>query len=518
MILSRLIPSRPLLLAAAAGAAATLSFAPFGWWPLQFIVMAILFVQVDAAATVRQAALRGWAFSFGWSACGIWWLFVSMHRYGGLPAWMAAAAVVLLALALGAFAGVTMGAGRWLQQRGASRATMLLVALPALWMLAEWLRGWMFTGFPWVASGYAHTEGVLTGFAPVLGVYGIGWLAALLAGCLVLRGRRAIAVAIVVVAAGLGLRQVAWTEAHGNPVSVRLVQGNVPQEFKFAHEQVQAALDMYQRMITETPADLIATPETALPMLAHRLPAGYLPALQQFATQSGSHVVLGVPVSDGHDSYANSALGLAPQSQAAQSTQSAPLYRYDKHHLVPFGEFIPPGARWFVQMMNIPLGDFTRGRAVQPAFAVRDQQVLPNICYEDLFGEEIAVQLADAWHAGKLPATILLNMSNIAWFGDTIALPQHLQISRMRSLETGRPMLRATNTGVTAIIDQRGTVLAQLPAYQRATLAARVQGMQGWTPYMLAGNVTIVTLAVGLLLAAWLSTRRASVSGAVKTR
>ncbi|MDO9218136.1 MAG: apolipoprotein N-acyltransferase [Lacisediminimonas sp.] len=521
----RLAPSPALLLAALAGALSTLSFAPLGWWGLQFITLAALFALVERAATVRQAALLGWAFSFGWMAGGIWWLFISLHRYGGLPAWIAVAAVLLLATVMGLYAAASMGAGRWLQQRGASRAVLLLVALPVLWMLSEWVRGWLFTGFPWIVSGYAHTDGVLAGFAPLVGVYGIGWLAALLAGCIVLRDRRALAMAILVIAAGLGLAQVSWTQPHGKPISVRLLQGNVPQEMKFAHGQVQAALDMYRQMMTEQAADLVATPETALPMLAHRLPADYLPMLQQFATRTGSHVLLGIPVSDGPDNYANSVLGFAPSpALAANAPQAAPApgpaaaYRYDKHHLVPFGEFIPPGSLWFVRMMNIPLGDFTRGRLLQAPFTVKDQRILPNICYEDLFGEEIAEQLADRWFAGELPATILLNLSNIAWFGDTIALPQHLQISRMRSLETGRPMLRSTNTGVTAVIDHRGAVAARLPDNQRATLAAQVQGMQGWTPYMLGGNLPILALAAALLLLTWRALRRTSTSGAGKTR
>ncbi len=439
---------------------------------------------------------------------------------------------------MGLYAAASMGAGRWLRQRGASRAMLLLVLLPALWMLGEWVRGWLFTGFPWVVSGYAHTDGVLAGFAPLAGVYGLGWLAALLAGCIVLRDRRALTVAILVIVGGIGLGQLHWTTAHGNPISVRLIQGNVPQEMKFAHGQVQAALDMYRHLMTEQAADLVATPETAVPMLAHRLPADYLPSLQQFANRTGTHVLLGVPISDGHDRYANSVLGMTPGPAAAQApdlpaltnapnpmnpsagapSASAEMYRYDKHHLVPFGEFIPPGSLWFVRMMNIPLGDFTRGGLLQAPFVVKDQRVLPNICYEDLFGEEIAEQLAARWFAGELPATILLNVSNIAWFGDTIALPQHLQISRMRSLETGRPMLRSTNTGVTAVINHRGAVAAQLPPYQRATLSARVQGMQGWTPYMLGGNVPLLVLALALLLLSWRVIRRTSASGAGKTR
>ena len=198
---------------------------------------------------------------------------------------------------------------------------------------------------------------------------------------------------------------------------------------------------------------------------------------------------MGIPLSDGPQQYANSAIGIS-------SSGNVQPYRYDKHHLVPFGEFIPFGAHWFVDMMHIPLGDFSRGAALQAPFAVRDQQVLPNICYEDLFGEEIAAQLSN----GKQQATILLNMSNIAWFGDSIALPQHLQISQMRSLETGRPMLRATNTGMTAVVDARGRVAAVLDPFTRGVLAATVQGYEGLTPYSRFGNWPVVLLSLTALI------------------
>jgi apolipoprotein N-acyltransferase len=201
------------------------------------------------------------------------------------------------------------------------------------------------------------------------------------------------------------------------------------------------------------------------------------------------------------------------------STDHLP-YRYDKHHLVPFGEFIPFGFRWFVDMMHIPLGDFGRGALLQVPFAVKDQWVLPNICYEDLFGEEIAAQI-HAGVTGAMPeATVLLNVSNIAWFGDSIAVPQHLQISQMRSLETGRPMLRATNTGATAVIDHAGRVIAQLPPFEKGVLAARVQGYAGATPYILFGNRVIVLLALAALaVAAFLGRKmRANSPAAGKTR
>jgi apolipoprotein N-acyltransferase len=294
---------------------------------------------------------------------------------------------------------------------------------------------------------------------------------------------------------GVALHAVNWTEPRGAPIGVRLLQGNIAQETKFSDATLLSTLHYYDAAIRSAPADLIAIPETAIPLLPQQLPDGYLDNLNDFAQRSGSHLALGIPLSDAPGDYSNSVIALGPAT--------AP-YRYNKHHLVPFGEFVPLGFRWFVDMMHIPLGDMTRGAPLQPPFAVKDQWIMPNICYEDLFGEEIAAQLAAAWFHGKPPASILLNISNIAWFGDTIALPQHLQISQMRALESGRPMLRATNTGATAVIDPKGVISAELQPYTSGVLIAQVQGYEGWTPYMLAGNKLILAIALLALGWAWL--------------
>lgn len=497
--LSSLRTRLALPLALAAGGASVFSFAPFHWWPLQIAALAMLFWLLAGQISIRRSILIGWAFSFAWLAAGIHWLYISMHRYGGLPSWMAVLAVLLLAAALALFVGLMMGlATRFRLRHGASTPLLLLAVLPGCWMLAEWLRGWILTGFPWIVSGYAHTASPLAGFAPIVGVYGIGLLAAILAGSLALipQKKSAALLALLLLAGGFSLKHIAWTAPHGDPISVRLLQGNVPQEMKFAPDQVLSTLTLYHDTIRSAPADLIATPETALPLLSSQLPPDYLPRLAAFSKDSNSHIALGIAVSDGPNEYANSVVGFSPQT--AQQ-----FYRYDKHHLVPFGEFIPAGARWFVDMMHIPLGDFTRGHPLQTPFAVKDQLVQPNICYEDLFGEEIAKPLAAAYFSGATPATILLNFSNIAWFGDSIALPQHLQISQMRALETGRPMLRATNTGATAIIGPQGKVLAQLEPFTRGVLSDTVQGYSGWTPYMLLGNAPVVVLAAACLFFVW---------------
>jgi apolipoprotein N-acyltransferase len=501
------------MLALCAGAINVFSFAPFGLWPLQIASVAFVFLLALRASSAGNAALIGWAYGFAWTGTGVHWLYISMHRYGGLPSWMAALAVALMAVTLGAFAALAIGGGSKLARRwNASNSVTLLLIFPAAWALAEWSRGWVLTGFPWVSSGYAHNVGPLSGFAPVIGVYGLAWVSALIAGCLTLLPSKRvlpIALSLLLLGSGLLLKNVQWTSPHGELVSVRLLQGNIPQEMKFQPQQIAHTLDLYRNMIAEASADLIATPETAIPLLSTQLPPDYLRQLTEIARSSNSHITLGIPVSDGPRQYANSIIGLSP-SDAAH-------YRYDKHHLVPFGEFIPFGARWFVNMMQIPLGDFTRGALLQRPFSVRDQWVLPNICYEDLFGEEIAAQLAAGDDSGIPQATILLNASNIAWFGDSIAVPQHLQISQMRALETGRPMLRATNTGATAVIGPDGRVLDQLPAFERGSLAASVQGYSGLTPYSRFRNAPVILLSFALIGIAWLLSR-SNPHSAIKTR
>lgn len=486
----------PMLFAALAGAAGVFAFAPFGWWPLQLLAFAFLFYQVGMDTRVRRSTLIGWAFGFGWSVAGMHWLYITMNRFGNIPGPMAVAAVLLLGAYMGLFSALATGTATWLRRRWSLPVKpFLLLVLPVAWGLTEWMRGWVLTGFPWVSAGYAHNNGPLAGYAPLVGVYGIGALAALCGACIAMLTQRSrwlgAGLLGAVLAAGFGLTYVQWTVPEGKPITVRLMQGNVPQAKKFEAETVMRSLEMYRTMVMAAPADLIALPETAVPTLPQNLPPEYFASLRQYAASTGSHVLFGVPLSDSPSTYANSVAGFDPSGKA---------YRFDKHHLVPFGEFVPAGFRWFVDMMRIPLGDMTRGAEVQAPFAVKDQLVLPNVCYEDVFGEEIALQLRSA----PRPATILLNVSNLAWFGESVAIPQHLQMSQMRSLETGRPMLRSTNTGATVVIDGRGKVTDALPNYTHGTLAATVQGMGGMTPFIRMGNVLFLALAALALAAAWI--------------
>ncbi|WP_338845785.1 apolipoprotein N-acyltransferase [Massilia sp. W12] len=499
MKLNWLAPGRRFALPCAAGALQALCFAPFGWWPLQFLIFAWFFLYLRREGGFTPA----WAFGSGWLLASVYWLFIAMHRFGNMPAALAALATLIFALAMG----LPYGLAGWLAKRlqGAQPAlSWLLLSVPVAFTLGEWLRCWLFTGFPWVLSGYAQIDAPLAGFAPLAGVNAVGFAVMLCGGALAAvwqtgqqaQWRRAalcLALPLLLLSAGWLLKQHSWSQPLGQPLQVRLLQGNIAQDEKFARERIIDSLQLYQRMIMGERADIIATPETAFPLFMHLLPAGFISDLHDWARSNDSHLLLGVPLTDGPNQYANSVLGLSPRSNA--------YYRYDKRHLVPFGEFIPPGFRWFVDMMQIPLGDFARGPWLQAPFAVKDQFVLPNVCYEDLFGLEIASQLGEAAQAGKPVASILLNVSNLAWYGQSSAIPQHLQIARMRSLETGRPMLRATNTGATAVIDARGEVQKLLAYDQQGVLRATVQGMQGLTPYARFGEWPLLALLAGLL--AW---------------
>lgn len=496
-----------MIIAAIAGGASVLSFAPVGWWPLQLLALAVLFYQVLRAESVKASAFIGWAFGFGWCLAGVHWLTITLPRFG-LPPVLAWIAIVLLSIYMGGHAALAMGAAAWLRKRWAlALPAANLLVLPACWAISEWSRGWLFTGFSWASAGYAHNVTPLAGYAPVLGVYGIGWIAAMSAGALLLSMHPVRKAALSLIAAlwmgGFALQYVQWTQPTGKPLTARLIQGNVALSDKFNPNHVGDTLRHYRDAVTAAPADLIAIPETGIPLFPQQLPTGYLDSYGAFARKTGSAIVLGLPMADSPTNYSNSVLGLAPALGKP--------YRYDKHHLVPFGEFIPPGFRWFTNMMQIPLGDQARGKVLQPAFPVKDQRVLPNICYENLFGEEIAAQLNNE-SAGS-HATVLLNVSELAWYGKSVAIPQHLQISQMRTLETGRPMLAATNTGPTVAIDPHGVVQARLPYHQAGILQATVQGMTGDTPYIVLQNRLILALAAASLLAAWLLSRRRKASG-----
>jgi len=495
------------LAAFTAGAAAVAAFAPVQWPPLAPLALAFLFHLWLGTDSPRRAALLGYAFGLGYFGIGVSWIYVSLHDFGAMPAPLAALATALYCAYL-ALVPALVGS---LQARlGAGPAVRLVLLIPGLWTFAEWLRGWLLTGFPWLAAGYSQIDTPLAGFAPLAGVYGVSFALVMLAGLIVLlatggsRARFGAATTIVVLlVAGGALRSVEWTVPTGNPIKVALVQGNIAQSLKFEPSRYDQTLDTYRRLVLGSDAQLIVLPETAIPRFLNTIDSRYLEELARHARSNRGDILLGVPLVERGGGFTNSVVSLG----------ASPPQRYAKSHLVPLGEFVPPEFDWIVSVLRIPLSNFERGPDNPEPLAAAGERVAVNICYEDAFGEEIIRQLPQA--------TLLANVSNVAWFGDSLAPEQHLQISRMRALETGRTLLRATNTGVTAIIDPRGRVAARLPQFTEAVLEGTVQGHTGATPYTGFGNAAALALAASALLAGLVVTlvwRRMHVSAGGESR
>ena len=450
----------------------------FSLWVLCLGLVRMVEHEASPRQMAGRAAMQAFCFALTWLTGSFWWLFVSMHDVGGLPAPLAAAAVLALAAALALYYAAMAAVWASLVARtgGLSRPWHASVLFAALWLLAELMRGRWFTGFPWGAGGYAHVDSWLASLAPWVGVYGVGAVAAALAMRLALGVARWQAwrdtAAVLALCAGLQAWGPAFTASAGAG-QVELLQASIAQSVKFNPlEGVRDALSWYDQRLRQSTQPLVVAPETAIPLLPRYLPEGYWSGLRAaLAGRSDRLALVGVPWGDATQGYTNAVVAMGPAGR--------PDYRYDKFHLVPFGEFVPSGFRWFVDRLQIPLSDFTRGAADQPAVEWQGQRLAPNICYEDLFGEELAAR----FRVQDRAPTALVNVSNIGWFGNTIAVDQHLSISRMRALELQRPMLRATNTGATAIIDHQGRVQGMLARFTRGSLVGPYEGRTGLTPF-----------------------------------
>lgn len=481
------------------GAFAVSGFAPDYLFFLPLFSLAVLFILWSRASSRMAAAYLGFAFGLGFFGAGVSWVYVSIHEFGGMPPSLAVLATFLFCLLLSCFpaaAGLIQAGPDGLTRRRA------LLLVPVLWVLMEWVRGWIFTGFPWLSLGYSQgVASPLAGFAPLSGVYGVSLVSALCAGALALlmdarlrqHGKAAMGFPMIVilalVALGYALKQVEWVRPLGEPVKVSLLQGNIPQEMKWREDKARSTLDTYLALTQASSGRLIVLPETALPLLLEDVPLSYLERLSARAKERNGDVLVGVPERTENGEYFNSVM----------SVGSSPVQVYRKVHLVPFGEFIPfkPLFGWIIHILHIPLSDFLRGEKIQPPLQVAGQQVAMAICYEDVFGEELINQLP--------MASLLVNVSNDAWFGDTYAPWQHLQISQMRALESGRYMLRATNTGITAIINQRGEVLKRAQEFTATRLEGEAQGFSGTTPFVRYGNFPLLGLLGLLLVTNWIA-------------
>ncbi len=488
------ILTSPYSIAFVSGAFAVLGFAPFYLFPVPIIALAVLFHLWARAERPAQAAWLGFAFGMGLFLVGVHWIYVALHDYGYMHPILASLATALFATVISVPAALAGYAQAKLAQRRS--VIQLLLAMPALWVLAEWVRGLMFTGFPWLASGYSQVpNSPLAGYAPVFGVYGVSLIVAVSAGILLFlwqvrwnrQGKIALIALLVLWGAGAALRGIEWTQPQGEPLKVSLLQGNIPQEEKFEEGRLISTLETYRMLVDSSEARLIVLPETALPLLRHHVPQSYEAMLRDHVRKNGGDILIGAfEKEDGK--YYNSVYSLG----------SSESQHYRKNHLVPFGEYVPLRSvfGWIVNdLLQIPMGDQAGGGAHQPPLAVAGQKVAVNICYEDAFGEEIARALPQA--------TLLVNVTNDAWYGDSDAAAQHNQMSQTRALETGRMMLRATNTGVTSVIDIDGRIVATLPQHEEGVLTAEVQGYAGSTPYVRWGNGAMLVLIAGMLGAAW---------------
>jgi apolipoprotein N-acyltransferase len=502
-------------LALLSGLSCVFGFAPFGIYPVPVLALAVLFALWLCAASPRAAAWLGFFFGLGLFNAGVGWIYIALHDYGDMPMPLALPATFLFSAFLALFTALT---GYAQARFPASTVLRTILVMPAAWVSVEWLRGMIFTGFPWLTLGYAHSGSSLAGYAPLFGVYGVSLVAAVSAGLLVyvsknlLRGpitvshgtrsmltsfgyiagyiREAciplLALALLWIG-GAALRTISWTQPYGEPFSVTLIQGNVAQILKFSEDALVGTLEKYRRLVLESNARLILLPETALPLLRHEVPQNLVGQLRDHASRNGGDVLIGAFERD-HGGYYNSVFSLGADEEQ----------HYRKQHLVPLGEFIPlrPLLGWLINgVLDIPMGDLARGDKMQPPLDVVGQHVAVNICYEDAFGEEIIRALPRA--------TLLVNVTNDAWYGHSYAAAQHNQISQMRAMESGRMMLRATNTGVTSIIGANGKVLQQLPQHVEAVLNGIAQGYQGSTPYARWGNASILLSIALMLVAAW---------------
>jgi apolipoprotein N-acyltransferase len=490
-------------LALLAGLCCVFGFAPFGIFPIPMLALAALFTLWLRADSPRKAAWLGFYFGLGLFCAGIGWIYIAMYEYGDMPLLLALAASLLFAAfwaLLPALAGYIQARFSLVTLPAANRPLAnwlrIVLVMPAVWVLLEWFRGWLVTGFPWLVLGYAHSDSPLAGYASLLGVYGVSLVAAISTGLLVFlwnatlwskQGILALAVLLLLWGAGALLHSIAWTQPYGEPFTVALVQGNIPQNLKFNEDALVGTLETYRRLVSKNEARLTVLPETALPLLRHEVPENYVQRMRDHAKQNGGDILIGV-FERNNGSYFNGVftLGVADEQ------------RYRKQHLVPFGEFIPlrPLLGWFINgVLDIPMGDLARGDALQAPLNVAGQRVAVNICYEDVFGEEIIRSLPQA--------TLLVNVTNDAWYGNSPVAAQHNQIAQLRAMETGRMMLRATNTGVTSIIGADGKVLQQLPQHEEAVLLGMVQGYDGITPYVRWGNAAVLLLMIVMLAFVW---------------
>jgi len=481
------------------GCLATLAFAPFGWYLLvPLLLLPILYVCLTLAP--RDAARHLFWFGFGLFLTGTYWIYISVVIYGNAPSWVALFLMLGLVLIMSFYLWVT----GWLISRLSSgEPWLLLVVAPAAWVLIEWLRGWALSGFPWLALGYSHIDSPLAGWAPVAGVYGVSAVLVLSTAAVLVaimtRGRSqwlAIAIVLLPWIAGALLKNVTWTQASGPPFVTTLIQGGVSQDKKWLPEQRESTMNFYRDATRRaTGSKIVVWPEVAIPSVTDRV-EHYIKSLETVSLRNAQTILFGIlereVERDGDSKIYNSVVLVDGQRRQV----------YRKRHLVPFGEYfpVPDRIREWMRMMNLPYSDLSAGADVQSLLVAADgTKIAVAICYEDAYGAEQLYALPDAG--------LLVNVSNDAWFGESIAPHQHLQIARMRSLEVGRYAIRATNTGVSAFIGPDGAILESGPQFEPVILQTSIEPRTGSTPYVVAGNRPVIGLCLLVVAGFWLRVR-----------
>ncbi len=485
---AQLVNSLPytLILAALLGSTMPIAFAPLSIWPLGILLPALLIVLADTQHSLRRVILIGWVFGLGYFGFGVYWLYNSLHDFGNASPPMAAALAALMIICISLFPALTLVSWKP-AQRALGQWTIWL--LPLLWFAFEWLKGWILTGFPWLSLGYSQVDSPLHGFAPFIGVYGLSAVCVLLSVALirVVRNRQYLHIALVVLIPGLAIsiQNIDWTEPQSTPLRVTIVQGNIPQEIKWQYDQRQNIFDIYWRETNKNwDSDLIVWPETAIPGRSESIEQSVLIPMAIAATQQGSSILTGVVVSESEKNIFYNSMLLLGSSQGA----------YHKRHLVMFGEYYP--LRWLLDFMrgfiDIPYSDLTSGSRNQPLMSVNETRLGVSICFENVFSRDIMTALPEA--------NLLVNASNDAWFGDSLAPHQHLQIAQMRALETGRPMVRSTNTGISAFIDYRGRIIESTEQFKTQSITRDMVGRNGVTPFYYFARVQGLLAALILVI------------------
>ena len=468
---------------------------PYGGW-IQIPLLSILWWRLSLLkdSSLKHYFLASLVFGIGYFVVGLWWLYISLHDIGGINSLFSSMAVFLLSAYVALYFSIACLSIRFFKN---SYLSGLLIA--SAWVLSEYLRGELFTGFPWMGLAETQVNGPFAAIAPFFGGLACTFLAVYTSWQILQLKKNPLhyvstlsVVGLIVFASGFWV----FTKPIGAPLKVELIQGNFAQSMFFNPEGVLKQIHFYSTAMMQSQAELVIAPETAFSWPENSLPIGLIENLQKFSDTTHSNLLFGVIGRDpsprvGRE-FSNRALGLSP------STDS---YRYDKDHLVPFGEFIPPGFHWFVNAFNVPLSDFARGGGSQDNLTIYRKNQDPvyaaiTICYEDVFGGELAGRIRN----NPKQTNLLINLTNLAWFGNSQAPTQQLRLSQLRSLETGLPALRATNTGITAVLGADGKVLASLPEFTQASLSAQVQPYAGKTPYVMWGNLPILSISCLLLI------------------